>query len=137
MNIRMGGVVCVGMIMMCCAAAQPNSDSGWVGVWQGELDGQPSVILTLAEDTGTLEGTLVLNIIKREGGGQAHIVRHEAHVVVRPRISGNRLSFQLKRLDPSSPMMDFTVTLTAERSARIHCLTCGDDAPVVEMTRED
>lgn len=136
MNIRMGGVVCVGMIMMCCAAAQSNSDSGWVGVWQGELDGQPSVILTLAEDTGALEGTLVLNIIKREGG-QAHIVAHEPHVLVHPMIDGSRLSFQLKRLNPSSPMMDFTVTLTAQRSARIHCLTCGNDAPEVEMTKED
>jgi hypothetical protein len=125
------------MIMMCCAAAQSNSNSGWVGVWQGELDGQPSVILTLAEDTGTLEGTLVLNIIKREEGGQAHIVAHEPHVLVHPMINGSRLSFQLKRLNPSSPMMDFTVTLTAERSARIHCLTCGDDAPVVEMTKQD
>ena len=136
MDIRMGGVVCVGMIMMCCAAAQSNSGSGWVGVWQGELDGQPSVILTLAEDTGALEGTLVLNIIKREGG-QAHIVAHEPHVLVHPMIDGSRLSFQLKRLNPSSPMMDFTVTLTAQRSARIHCLTCGNDAPEVEMTKED
>ena len=76
MNMRVGGVVCVGTIMLCCAAAQSNSDAGWVGVWQGELDGQPSVILTLAEDTGTLEGTLVLNIITREGG-QPHIVARQ------------------------------------------------------------
>ena len=136
MNIRMGGAVCVGMMMLCRAAAQPNSDAGWVGVWQGELDGQPSVILTLAEDTGTLEGTLVLNIVTRDGG-QPHIVARQPHVVVRPRIDGNRLSFQLKRLKASSPMMDFTVTLTTDRSARIHCLNCGDDAPVVEMTKQD
>ena len=135
MNIRMGGLVCAGMIGLCCAAAQSNPDSEWVGVWQGELDGQPSVILTLAKDTGTLEGTLVLNIISRERG-EAHIVAHEPHVMVRPRIEGHTLSFQLKRLDASSPMMDFTVTLTAERSARIHCLNCGD-APAVEMTKED
>jgi hypothetical protein len=136
MNIRMGGVVCVGMTILCCASAQSNSDTGWVGVWQGELDGQPSVILTLAEDTGTLEGTLVLNIISRKGG-EPHIVAREPHVVVGPRTDGNRLTFQLKRLDASRPMMDFTATLTAQRSARIHCLNCGDDAPVVDMTKED
>jgi hypothetical protein len=135
MNIRMGGVVCVGMMMLCRAAAQSNSDAGWVGVWQGELDGQPSVVLTLAEDTGTLEGTLVLNIISRDGG-EPHIVAHQPHVVVRPRIDGDRLSFQLKRLNASMPMMDFTVTLTGERSARIHCLNCGDSAPAVAMTKE-
>ncbi len=80
MNIRMSGVVFVGIIALCCAATQSNADGGWMGVW---------------------------------------------------------LSFQLKRLDASSPLMDFTVTLTAPGSARIHCLNCGDDAPVVEMTRED
>ena len=37
MDIRMCGVVCVGMIMMCCAAAQSNSDAGWVGVWRGQI----------------------------------------------------------------------------------------------------
>lgn len=34
--------------------------------------------------------------------------------------------------------MDFTVTLTAKgTTAKIHCMNCGDDAPVVEITKED
>ena len=136
MNIRMGGIVCVGVIVLCSAAAQSDSDSGWVGVWQGELSGQPSVILTLAEDTGALEGTLVLNIISREDG-RARVVAREPHVLVRPSLDGRTLSFQLKRLDPSSPTMDFTVTLAAKGTAKIHCMNCGEDAPVVEITRED
>jgi len=136
MRIRMWGIVCVGMIALCSAASQSDTEAGWVGVWQGELDGQPSVILTLAEDTGTLEGTLVLNIINREDG-QARVVAHEPHVLVHPRLEGPTLSFQLKRLDASSPMMDFTVTLKAGGSATIHCLNCGKDAPVVEITKRD
>ena len=136
MNIRIGGIVCVGMIVLCCAAAQSNSNSDWVGVWQGELDGQPSVILTLAEDTGTLAGTLVVNIINREDG-RARVVAGEPHVLVRPSLEGRTLSFQLKRLDAASPMMDFTVTLTTQDTAKIHCRNCGEDAPVVQMTKED
>ncbi len=136
MRILMWGIVCVVMIALCCAAAQSDTHAGWVGVWQGELDSQPSVILTLAEDTGTLEGTLVLNIIKREDG-QARVVAHEPHVLVHPRLEGLTLSFQLKRLDASSPMMDFTVRLKTGGSATIHCLNCGEDAPVVEITKRD
>ena len=136
MRFRMWGVVCVATIVLCCAAAQSDLDGGWVGVWQGELAGQPSVILTLAEDTGTLEGTLVLNIIKREDG-QAREVAKEPHVLVRPRIEGHTLSFQLKRIDASSPMMEFTVILATRSKATIHCLNCGEDAPVVEMTKQD
>ena len=79
--------MCVGMIVLCSAAAQSDSDSGWVGVWQSELSGQPSVILTLAQDTGALEGTLVLNIISREDG-RTRLVAREPHVWCVPRSKG-------------------------------------------------
>ena len=54
---------CALFIAATTLAAQSTSPSDWAGVWQGELDGQPSVVLTLARDNGTLEGTLVLNVI--------------------------------------------------------------------------
>ena len=48
---------CSLLIAATALAAQSSSPSDWIGVWQGELDGQPSVTLTLAKDSGTLEGT--------------------------------------------------------------------------------
>jgi hypothetical protein len=100
------------------------------------LDGQPSAVLTLAKDNGALEGTLVLNGISRDGG-QPHIAVREPHVLMQPRLYGRTLSFQLKRLDTSSPTMNFTVTLNNAGIATMHCMNCGVDAPVVEMTKED
>jgi hypothetical protein len=136
MDIRMGATVCFGTIVLCCAAAQSNVDTGWVGVWRAELDGQPSAVLTLAEDNGPLEGTLVLNGISRDGG-QPHIAVRQAHVLMHPRLEGRTLSFQLKQNNASSPLMNFTVELTAQGNASLHCLNCGEDAPVVEMRKED
>ena len=136
MDIRMGGVVCVVMLAAGLAAAQSDQDAAWVGIWQAELDGQPSAVLTLAEDNGALEGTLVLNGISREGG-QPHIAVREPHVLLNPRLEGRTFSFQLKRKNASSPLMSFTVDLTAQGKAMLHCLNCGDDAPVVEMAKED
>ena len=52
--------------------------AGFVGIWQGELDGQPSVIVTLADDDGLLQGTIELNGISREGGSP-HVAVHEVH----------------------------------------------------------
>lgn len=118
------------------AATQPNASSDWIGVWQGELDGQPSVTLTLAQDNGALEGTLVLNIINRDGAGP-HIVAHEPHTLMQPHIDGVTLSFQLKRIDGTSNPMLFHVEMTSHESANIHCLNCGDDAPTVKMTKQD
>lgn len=135
MNTRACVILCVLIAMSCTVTAQAINDAGWVGVWQGELDGQPSVILTLAEDNGTLEGTLVLNIINRDGG-RAHVVAHEPHVLMHPLANRGSLSFHLKRID-GSDLMDFTVTLADSRSATIHCANCGGDAPTVAMTKQD
>jgi hypothetical protein len=108
----------------------------WVGVWQAELDGQPSAILTLGEDTGSLEGTLVLNGINREGG-QPRIAVRETHVLMHAHVDGNTLSFQLKRLRGASELMNFTVVFAENGSATMHCSNCGSEAPVVAMTKED
>ena len=113
-----------------------STPSDWVGVWQGELDGQPGVVLTLAQDNGTLDGTLVLNIITRDGG-QPHILAHEPHTLMQPHLDGSRLSFRVKRIGASPVPAEFTVELTSHGHAKIHCLNCGDDSPTVEMTKQD
>lgn len=128
--------LCAILIAAATIAAESTSPSDWIGVWQGDLDGQPSVVLTLARDNGSLEGTLVLNIISRDGG-QPHIIAHESHVLMQPHVDGARLSFRLKRIDGSPQIMDFSVELTSPHLAKIHCLNCGDDAPVVEIARQD
>jgi hypothetical protein len=122
-----------------CAARPANSQAKdqvsdqWVGIWQGTLDGQPSVTLTIANDTGAIGGTLVLNLIKKENG-QSQIAVRDAHVLVAPRIENGVLSFEVKRKGTDVPA-NFTVTLLPSGDAEIHCLTCGADAPAVEMTR--
>lgn len=134
MKIRLMGIVFAIFALVGAAEAQAGHDSDWVGVWQAQLDGQPSATLTLAEDTGTLQGTLVLNIISRDSG-KPQIVAHEPHVLMNPGVTGDTLSFQAKRIDGSAPMK-FTVKRTSQGSAKIHCLNCGD-APVVEMKKQN
>ena len=86
--------LCALLIAATALAHQSSSTSDWIGVWQGELDGQPSVTLTLAEDTGMLEGTLVLNIISRDNG-QPQIIAREPHVLMRPHVDCVKLSFEV------------------------------------------
>lgn len=119
------------------ALAQSNAPSSWVGVWQGELDGQPIVILTLAEDNGGLEGTLVLNGISRDGG-EPHIVVREVHALMQPHIDEKTLSFELKQVRESTSIKDFKVEFSdRDQRAKIHCLNCGENAPMVEITKQD
>jgi hypothetical protein len=128
--------LCALLMAATTVAIQSSNPSDWVGVWQGELDGQPGVVLTLAEDNGVLEGTLVLNIIKRDGG-QPHVIAREPHTLIQPHLDGARLSFHLKRIDGSTTPMDFSAELLARDRAKIQCLNCGDDAPNVEISKQD
>ncbi len=114
------------------AIAQSRHNAEWLGVWHGELDGQPSVILTLADDTGPLGGTVVLNIIERENG-EAHVTATEPHTLINPHVEGDVLAFQFRK--PDGDLLDFTVKRTAEAEATIHCLNCGADAPTVSLAR--
>jgi hypothetical protein len=127
-------VACVAIAAACAALAEPPDRAQWVGVWQGKLDELPSVTLTLAQDTGELEGTLVLNIIEKQEG-QARIAAIEPYVLVHPQVDGNNLNFAVKKIDGSSDLLNFTVALTPEGKARIHCTNCGADAPIVDMDR--
>lgn len=127
-------VACVAIAAACAALAEPPDRAQWVGVWQGKLDELPSVTLTLAQDTGEMDGTLVLNIIEKQDG-QARIAAIEPHVLVHPHFDGNVLSFGVRKIDGSDDLLNFTVGLTPEGKARIHCTNCGADAPVVDMDR--
>lgn len=134
MNKKMLSIaICATGMMTCASSAQQPLNIQWDGVWQGYLDGQPSVTLTLAEDTGELGGTLVLNVVEKEHGQAAHVAAIEPHVLVHPRLDGNLLSFEVRK--PDGDLFNFTMVLTPGGKARIHCTNCGADAPEVDMTR--
>jgi hypothetical protein len=115
------------------ATAQSQSNSQWLGVWHAELDGQPSVTLTLADDTGALGGTVVLNLIEKEPGGSAHVMQTDAHVLMNPQTDQNRLLFACKK--PTGELIHFAVERNADGVVTIHCLDCGAGAPTVQLTR--
>lgn len=114
--------------------AQTGPNSQWIGLWQAQLESQTSVILTLGDDTGQLGGAVVFNVVSREGG-QARIIGHDAHVIMNPRIENDTLHFQVIRRGDNR-QLDMTVRLTAGGAAKFQCQNCGDDAPVVDIVRE-
>ncbi len=132
MKMRVCAFLGAALLFAAASQSQSANQATWLGVWQGELNGQPSATLTLADDTGVLGGTLVLNRIKNEGG-QARIVAVEPHVLLDPRGNGDGLAFQCRK--PNGGVLNFSVKLVAANKATIHCLNCGPDAPTVEIVR--
>jgi hypothetical protein len=119
------------------ATAQSATNQKWVGVWHAQVDVQQPDTLTLAADTGKLEGTIVLDMLSSEGG-VTHVMEREAHVLMDPHLNGNTLSFQVKMemRDGRTILHNFAVTLTAPGKADIRCINCGTDAPTVVLARD-
>jgi hypothetical protein len=136
MNSRILVLSLVAFAAHLSAGAQTLTNVEWVGIWQADFDGLPTETLTLADDTGSLSGTVVLEMISREGAAP-HVIASDPHVLMDPHLYGDALEFQvkLKRPDRSVVFASFTVTRTAIDKATIHCTNCGANAPVVELLR--
>ena len=111
------------MAVSCVLAAETRNYEQWVGVWQGELDGQPGVTVTLGRDSGDLQGTIVFNVVSRDGG-QARVIGHDAHVLTHVRLDDSALAFEVIRLGDSRDL-HLTMRLTDDGNASLQCADCG------------
>jgi hypothetical protein len=109
----------------------------WVGVWQGQLEGVPGVVLTLSDDLGTTGGTIVFTVLG-PGSTKEHpnIVGHEVHAIMHPQVNGDTLSFQVRRPGSSTDVVEITFLLTGVSSGQLSCLKCGSAQPT-EMSLLD
>ena len=123
---------CLPFLLACATSAQSTGNSSWQGVWQSQLEGQPGVTLTLAEDGGQLAGTIVFYVVSRDGG-TAHVIGSSVHWV-HPHIDGNTLSFQVKRKSDAK-QLDMAVMLMDGEKARLQCVNCGNDSSTAVMVK--
>ena len=106
----------------------------WTGVWQGNLDGVPAVILTLANDAGEANGTIVFHAIKNENG-HAYSFSTEPHTLIHPRVEGNTLSFQVIRGNGSAEVLNMSVELNKDGNIQFTCPNCGSEGSHAELER--
>ena len=116
---------------------QPYIHPAWTGVWQGTLDGVPSVTLTLADDAGEANGTIVFHAIKNDHG-HAYSFSTEPHTLIQPRFSGtdgNTISFQVKRGNGFAEILNMVVTLGEDGVIQFKCSNCGPDGTKAALAR--
>jgi len=124
---------CLAVLIVCAAPAQSTNHASWLGVWHGELDGQPGVTLTLAEEAGKLGGTVVFNMVSRENG-TPQVVGSAVHMVTHPSLDGNTLSFQVKRASDAK-QLQIAVVLIGSDKMKMQCVNCGDDSTSAELVK--
>lgn len=129
------GIFLLTIGVLALASSLPAQNKGfeqWVGLWQGMLDNQPGVTVTLGRDTGDLQGTIVFNVVARENG-EAHVIGHDAHVLTHVNVNDGTLAFHVIRLGDSLEL-HLTMKLTADNHAVLECADCGGP-PATDLAR--
>jgi hypothetical protein len=109
----------------------------WTGVWQGTLGGVPAVTLTLADDAGDANGTIVFHAIKNDHG-HAYAFSTEPHTLINPHVlgnDGNTISFQVKRGNGSAEILNMSVELGEDGSVQFACSNCGREGTKAKLDR--
>ena len=127
-NLALASIAFASTLPLIAQSPAPNLR----GVWQGTLDGLPGVTLTLANDTGEFGGTVVFY---GQNGRDHKIVVVQAHNLLNPQLEGNTLNFRIKFGGDRTGYARVTVVFNGDK-AQLHCLDCGPDSPITELTRQ-
>jgi hypothetical protein len=129
---------CTQSVIVAQTAAQsidkPFIHPKWTGVWQANLGGVPSVTLTLADDAGEANGTIVFHAIKNDHG-HAYSFSTEPHTLIHPQIDGDTLSFQVVRGNGSKEVLNMAVEFKQDGNLHFSCSNCGPEGTKAEMDR--
>ena len=121
-------LVLCGVALSAQTVDASSSIGNWIGIWNGTLEGQPGVTLTLAENAGQLGGTIVFNMIIGRPPN-AHIGGSDVLLVTHPLLDGDTLSFQVTRKSDAKLLQITVKSLDGNRLA-LRCRDCGDGPPM-------
>ena len=97
-----------------------------VGVWQGELEGVPGVVLTLSDDVGSPGGTIVFTVLGPDSTKEhPSVAGHQVRAIMHSEVNGDTLLFQLKGIGNPNNLMEMTFTLTSASTGKLGCAKCG------------
>ena len=134
MKKRNFAIACAAVMLATVAGAGSPDGGKWTGVWQAKLDGQPAVELTLADDAGNVDGTIVFHIVIKDSAGP-HVASTEPHTLIRPRLVGDTLSFQVIRGNGSNEVLDMAVKMGAPGKLEFECSNCGAEGTRAELEK--
>jgi len=117
----------------------------WAGVWEITDPSKPGGMVTLADDSGSLQGTITFNVKDRDTGKRIAI---EVRSLVNPHIEGDAVVFQVRGiLKPHLQGETDTDTAADTELAKMKlepagagkasmvCANCGNTAPIA-MAKE-
>ena len=142
-------LVLASMVLMASAISfgqAKGTAHAWVGVWEITDPAKPGGVVTLTDDSGSLQGTITFNVKDRETDKRIAI---EVRSLVNPHMEGDAVVFQVREiLKPhlqgetdvdtakDAELAKMKLEPAGAGKATMSCANCGNAAPIA-MAKEE
>jgi len=105
------------------------------GKWEGETNGLKAVTVTVRENKGQIEGSVIFYVVRDDGGQGRQVVGQDERKMLETHWDGKTLRFAVGApdFDPDSPGVRFTMTVTGDKKAELKRL--GKDELTLALAR--
>ena len=143
MKYRIVFFIFVAMAVAVALSAQANDNQKVVGVWWGQMDSLPAVVLNITDEGGGLSGAVLFYLIKKSFTMSEPTTATPGipEPLFKPRLEGNTLTFEVshRRSHPprtlTDPPVRFHLALTGPDKAEL-VNESEPSGPKVELLRE-
>jgi hypothetical protein len=105
------------------------------GKWEGEMNGLKAITLTVQENKGAMEGSVIFYVTRDDDGKGMQIVGQDERKMLETQWDGKILRFAVGApdFDPDGPGVRFTMTMTGDKKAELKRL--GADETALALVR--
>ena len=86
------------LIALLCLTLPAVAKSSFAGTWEGSMNDQPALKLTIEDTDGKLAGTMAFYFQRRGEDGKFHVVPNgdAAGAIISPQVEGKILTFEVQ-----------------------------------------
>ena len=119
------------------------AESPFAGTWEGMMNDQPALKLTIRDTDGKLSGTMVFYFQKRGEDGKWKVVENgdAAGEILDPHMDGKLFIFELKHHKQHGgteygPNKKYSVALSGDKEARLKEVGAADTGQGLKLTKK-
>jgi hypothetical protein len=131
----------IGLLVVTLPAV---AKSPFAGAWEGSMNDQPALKLTIEDADGKLAGTMVFYFQRRGEDGKFHVVPNgdAAGAIISPQVEGKILTFEVQHHKKHGgselgPNIKYSVELTGANEARLRQVGDPKAGDGLKLTRKD